>query len=240
MNDTRRPSPEHTRIAAVVTARCSSHRLPGKVLHPLHKRPMLAHTIERLRSIARIDVIVLATSTAKSDDAVVRFAAEWGVRCWRGPLDDVLGRIRGAAEACAADAVIRISGDSPLIDPAVVRRAVDLFQAGGGELVTNVFPRSFPKGQSVEILTRAALERLAAETIEAAHREHVTTYAYAHPERFSIRNFSAEHPRPELQLSVDTADDMELVDALLGAWKGSGFPTVAELVAMVDALPGVP
>jgi spore coat polysaccharide biosynthesis protein SpsF (cytidylyltransferase family) len=221
-----------------VTARTSSSRLPNKVLHLLHGRPMLAYTVERLQAVAPIDEIVVATSTDRSDDSVADCAAGWGVFCWRGSLDDVLDRIREAAAAREAEAVIRISGDSPLIDPALVLRAIELFRVGGAELVTNVFPRSFPKGQSVEVLSRRALERLAAEAMVPADREHVTTYAYAHPERFAIRNFASTRPRPSLQLSVDTESDLARVDTLITAWKRPGFPTAVQLIELVDAMSG--
>jgi len=200
---------------------------------------MLTHTLARLRSIERIDEVVIATSTDPSDDPVSELTAAWGVVCWRGSLEDVLGRIREAAAGRRADAVIRISGDSPLIDPTIIREAIALFIAGGADLVTNVFPRSYPKGQSVEILSRAVLERLADEATEPADREHITTYAYAHPERFAIRNFAATRPRPEMQLSVDTEADMERAAALIAAWKPrAGFPTVGELIDLVDTMSG--
>jgi spore coat polysaccharide biosynthesis protein SpsF len=231
-------SVKEPRLVAVVAARHSSRRLPGKVLRPLLGRPLLAHAVERLQSVDRLDAIVIATSAERSDDAVAAFAETHGVRCWRGALDDVLGRLRDAAAACQGDAVVRISGDSPLIDPAIVATAVELYLEGTADIVTNVFPRSFPRGQSVEVLSRHALERLAAEATETADREHVTRYAYLHHDDFVIRNFSAARPRPELQLSVDTAEDLLRAAALLEATHGTGrFASVERLVELADALP---
>src|SRR6185312_7877584 len=108
-----------------------------------------------------------------------------------------------AAKAAGFDALVRVNGDSPLLDPALVAEGVALFRAGGADLVTNVRPRSFPKGQSVEVIAVAALAAAMAETRDPADREHVTPFLYAHPERFRIRNFAAPRPRPDLQLSVD-------------------------------------
>jgi spore coat polysaccharide biosynthesis protein SpsF (cytidylyltransferase family) len=227
-------------MVAIVAARHSSHRLPGKVLRPLHGRPLLAHALVRLQSVDRLDDIVVATSAEPSDDAVAAFAISHDVPCWRGGLDDVLGRLLDAAAAFRADAVVRVSGDSPLIDPGVVATAVQLYLDSAADIVTNVFPRSFPRGQSVEVLSRRALERLAAETTEEADREHVTRYAYAHPDRFVIRNFSAARPRPELQLSVDTAADFERAAALLAATSDPPrFASVERLVELADALPAM-
>jgi spore coat polysaccharide biosynthesis protein SpsF len=84
-------------------------------------------------------------------------------------------------------------------------------------VVTNVSPRSFPKGQSVEVIACDALSRAVDGMTTADEREHVTPFIYAHPDRFAIRSFVAAHPRPELQLSVDDADDFARCEAILGA-----------------------
>jgi spore coat polysaccharide biosynthesis protein SpsF (cytidylyltransferase family) len=231
----------HCVVVGIVTARYSSQRFPGKVLGDLQGRPMLAHTLDRLRSINRVDHVLVATSTDRSDDAVAAFAHAAGFSCWRGPLEDVLGRILAAALAHQADAVVRISGDSPLLDPGLVSAAIELFLRDQPDLVTNVFPRSFPKGQSVEVISRSALERLACEAQLAEDREHVTRYAYRHSDDFAIRNLVAARPRPEIQLSVDVPADLDRVAALLAASRWTDrFPTVEQLIDLVDLQAAAP
>jgi spore coat polysaccharide biosynthesis protein SpsF len=203
------------RIGAVIQARFSSQRLPGKVLRPLCGKPLLAHLVERLRRSAVLDVIAVATSTETSDDAIAEFCAGAEIVCQRGALDDVLGRLQLAARALQLDGIVRVSGDSPLLDPALVRQAVKLFRRGGWDLVTNVQVRSFPKGQSVEVIAAAALDQAAAKAKAAAEREHATPYFYAHPNLFRIRNLVARVARPTLQLSVDTAEDFARIEAIL-------------------------
>jgi spore coat polysaccharide biosynthesis protein SpsF len=203
------------RVGAIVQARFSSQRLPGKVLRPLCGKPLLAHLVERLRRSAALDVIAIATSTETSDDAVAAFCAGAEIPCHRGPLEDVLGRIRAAARQLELDGILRVSGDSPLLDPALVRQAVKLFRRGGWDLVTNVQVRSFPKGQSVEIIAAGALDDAAKKARTAAEREHVTPYLYANSELFRIRNLVARVARPTLQLSVDTAEDFQRIESIL-------------------------
>src|SRR5262245_42610822 len=115
-------------IVVVVQARFSSARLPGKVLRPMAGRPMLAHLFDRVHRASEPDAVWLATSTDASDDPVASLAAALGVACHRGPLDDVLGRFIGAAEAARAAAVVRVNGDSPLLDPALIDRAIGLYR----------------------------------------------------------------------------------------------------------------
>jgi spore coat polysaccharide biosynthesis protein SpsF (cytidylyltransferase family) len=236
MTQSRSTAQSAPKLIAVVPARMSSARLPGKILRFQCGHPMLLYTIERLRSVEQLDQVVIATSTAPADDPIEIFAKKYGVYCWRGPLNDVLTRIWEVAVALNAEAVMRVSGDSPLIDPALIRTAIELFLEHRPNLVTNVFPRSFPKGQSVEILSRSSLDRLKTEARDTADREHVTRYAYAHPDRYMIRNFTARQPRPDLQLSVDTQEDFERVEALLAATGPMpDFATVERLIELTDA-----
>jgi spore coat polysaccharide biosynthesis protein SpsF (cytidylyltransferase family) len=75
----------------------------------------------------RLDGIVLATSADPSDAATAEFAAARGISCYRGPLEDVAARLLQAGEAGRAGAIVRINGDSPLLDPALVDHPVGLF-----------------------------------------------------------------------------------------------------------------
>ena len=221
------------RIVAVVQARLSSRRLPGKVLMPLAGRPMIGHLFEALRRAGALDGIVLATSDRPDDDAVADFAREVGVDAFRGSLDDVAGRMLAAAEAAGADALVRVNGDSPLLDPALVDRAAGLYRAGGAAIVSNVRPRSFPKGQSVEVVSTAALRRAHGRMTEKDEREHVTPHLYDRPDDYPLAGFQAERPRPDLQLSVDEPEDFARCAGILArldrpAWQ-AGWEACAAL-----------
>lgn len=198
-----------------IQARASSARLPGKVLKTVGGKPLLQYLVERLRHGLNDCSLVLATSDGADDDAVASLGERLGVRVERGSLDDVVDRFLGAARRCGVASFVRLSGDSPLLDPALVDRAAGLFDEERADLVTNVFPRSFPKGQSVEVIAVEALERAAAASGDAEDREHVTRYLYQHADRFRIRNFAHEPNCGDMQLSVDTAADFDLFCAMV-------------------------
>lgn len=228
------------KIGIVVQARMSSARLPGKVLMPLAGRPLLAWLIERMQRVRAGDggaalPIVVATSSAPEDAPVEALARALGAGCHRGPLDDVAARLSQAAEAAGFDAFVRANGDSPLLDPALVAQAHALYAAGACELASNVFPRSFPKGMSVELIGMGALRRILAATSDAQDREHVTRYAYAHPNRFKIASFSTPRPRPSLQLSIDTPEEFARMEACLSRLGAraleAGWEEIADCVA---------
>ncbi len=204
------------RSGIVIQARYSSRRLPGKVLRPLLGKPLLGWLIERMQAVPGPECVVLATGDGAEDDAVAAFARSAGAAVHRGPLDNVLARYVGAAGAFSLDVVVRVSGDSPLLDPALVSEA--LRACGEGvDLASNVVERSFPRGQSVEAIAAAALRRIDALPLQAAEREHVTPYFYAHPGEFRIRGFRSPSPAADVRLCVDTAEDFAVMERIAGA-----------------------
>lgn len=202
------PPPMPVTAVAIVQARMNSTRLPGKVLRRQNGKPMLSYLLERLQRCRTLGRIVVATSVEPADDPIAALAHSHGVASVRGPLDDVAVRVALALRTHPATAAVRISGDSPLIDPNLVDRLVERFRADPTvDLVTNVFPRSFPPGQSVEVM-RGACFLSALDAFEAGdEREHVTLHFYRHPDRYRIVNVSAPRQYPPLRLAVDTEED---------------------------------
>lgn len=201
------------RVGAAVQARMSSQRLPAKVLAPLAGRPALDWLLERLEHASTLDAIIVATSNEPDDDAVAQFAAARGTACHRGPLHDVAGRVIGAARNHRLDALVRVNGDSPLLDQGLVDRGVTLLRQSGADLVTNVRPRTFPPGQSVEVVMTDALIRAHAGDATEEDREHVTRPLYAGG--FEIVRFETDPPRTTPSLTLDTADDRERLEAII-------------------------
>lgn len=204
------------RVGAIVQARMTSARLPGKVLAPLAGRPALVWVLERLERAETLDAVLVATSDAGSDDPVAAFCAERGVACHRGPLDDVAARMLGAARAAGLDAFVRVSGDSPTLDQRLVDHGVRLMREARVDLVTNVRPRTFPPGQSIEVVRTGALAAVvAAPGADAAAREHVTGPLYDGDH--AVVRFEAGEPRVDVHLTLDTPDDHERLERILTA-----------------------
>ena len=194
----------------------SSRRLPGKILTEVNGKPLLGYLTERLVQCRKLSGIAVLTSDEADDDPVVDWCRQQALTVFRGSLNDVLARFTGVAERLGETAFVRVNGDSPLLDPSVVDRGVEEFAAHAVDLVTNVFPRSYPKGQSVEVVSLAALQRSAACMISAEDREHVTRFIYNHHKDFRIHNFSSGLDLGDLQMSVDTQDDLEMFRQVIG------------------------
>lgn len=174
---------------ALVVARMSSARLPAKSLTPLGDDVLLGHVTNAIKQCANISKIVVVTSTDPSDNKIVDWCRFRGLAVTRGSLENVAERVLEAAQEYRARAFVRVSGDSPLIDPRLIDYAVDAFRAHDYDVVTNVFPRTFPSGQSVEVVRTASLAGAFSGGLTAFEEEHVSQVFYQHPERFNIRNF---------------------------------------------------
>jgi spore coat polysaccharide biosynthesis protein SpsF len=203
-------------IAAVVQARMSSRRLPGKVLRPLAGKPALQCLLERLERCEQVDRVIVATSTEPSDEPVAAFCESAGATFHRGPLEHVAARFGEVVERFGLDAFVRVTADSPLLDQALVDRGAALYRKGGFDIVTNVYPRStFPSGQSLEVVRAQAFRSALAHMDDPYEREHVTPYFYRRPEAFCIHNLVAEQDDSGLDVSLDTDDDARLIEAVL-------------------------
>ena len=147
-------------ILAILQARMSSSRLPGKVLAPILGEPMIARQIERLRRAERIDRLVIATSDQPDDDELAAEAGRIGCDVFRGALDDVLERYYRCATAQAPlpDHVVRLTGDCPLADPGLIDRLIAFHLEGGFDYASTALEPTWPDGLDAEIMTMAALE----------------------------------------------------------------------------------
>lgn len=216
----------------VIQARSESKRLPRKVLAEIEGRAVLEWLIDRVRDARSIAGLVVATSTRPADDAIAELAAQRGVPVFRGSSEDVLGRFAILAAETGADPIVRVSGDSPLLDAATVDTVVDAHAASGDAITVNHLRGDWPFGLAVEVIPAAILRRLDSEVEDARGREHVTIHAYEHPASYRVQHVPApaELAAPQLRLCVDTAEDLERVRGLCALFAPRGDFSAAELV----------
>jgi spore coat polysaccharide biosynthesis protein SpsF len=199
------------KIVAMIQARMNSSRLPGKVLMHLGGETVLARVVRRLRRAGLIEEIVVATTRAAVDQAIVDECRCLRVGVFRGEENDVLDRCYQAARACNAKAVVRITSDCPVIDPQLVDETIAVFQQRCGDYGSNLFPRTYPRGLDTEVFTMAALEQAWHDAHAAYDREHVTPYFYQHPELFRLVSKRGRTDYSRFRWTLDTVDDFELL-----------------------------
>ena len=228
----------HT-VLAIMQARMSSTRLPGKVLKEVNGTPLLGYEIARLARSKTIDKLVVATTVEPEDAAIVALCDKLGVDSFRGSLEDVLSRyVECAKKYPEYDVIVRVTGDCPLIDPEVVDKVVTFFCDGEFDYVSNVEAgnETYPDGMDSEVFSRTALMAAGEKATLTSEHEHVTPYIRNHPE-FRRGGVRAEGDTSAYRLTVDNPEDFEVVSFLIEhAAPDAGYLTY---ISLLDAHPEV-
>ncbi|MCC7250955.1 glycosyltransferase family protein [Hyphomicrobium sp.] len=202
------------RVVAIVQARTSSSRLPGKVLKDLIGVPMIVQQLDRLGRTRLVDRLVVATSDDPSDDELVGLLVARAQDVVRGALDDVLGRFTEAMRTFPSEHVVRLTADCPLADPDVVDAVVAYHLLGGSAITTNSVESRMPDGLDVEVIRSSALLTAAEEATKLFEREHVTQFLYRRPDRFGVCHFPVLEDLGHLRWTVDEPADLDFVRAV--------------------------
>ena len=225
------------KTVAIIQARMGSTRLPGKVLMDLGGETVLSRVARRLGQAGQIDEIVIATTTARRDNAIVEECSRLGVPYFRGSEQDVLDRYHGAAWQAGAGAVVRITSDCPLIEPALVDKTIQLFFDRHADYASNVMPRTYPRGLDTEVFSVTALERAWREADAPHQREHVTPYFYEHPELFRLASQQGDRDYSRYRWTLDTAEDLELIRTIVDRFNDRDDFNWHEVIALMEREP---
>lgn len=204
-------------IVALLQARMSSSRLPNKVLRPLLGAPMLGRQLERLTRCRSIDQLQVVTSSDSSDEPLALWLQQQQLPFYRGALDDVLDRFYQAALGHNASHIVRLTGDCPLTDPAIIDAVIDQHLREGNDYTSNCAPATLPDGLDVEVFTMDALRSSWQQAHKPSEREHVTLYLRNHAEQFKLGNYYHQPDLSCLRWTVDEARDLKFVEAVYAA-----------------------
>jgi spore coat polysaccharide biosynthesis protein SpsF len=224
------------RVNAVIQARTGSTRLPGKALEDLGGRPALEWVVRAARAATQVDKVIVATSTSAGDEAVADLADSLGVAVVRGSEDDVLSRFVAALDAHPADAIVRLTADCPLLDPALIDAVAGAWAASPThDYVSTVLVRCLPRGLDVELVTAQALR--AVDRMATGHdRVHVTSAVHADPTAYRLLGLCVTPPADDLRVTLDTREDLVLLRALVAELPDAP-PPWRDVVAILRARP---
>ena len=195
-------------MLCIIQARFSSKRLYGKVLKKISEKTILERVYNQVRKSKKIKKIIIATSEHKSDKKIINFCKKNKIKFFLGPLDNVFKRFYLVLKNESYKNFVRISADSPFLDPRIIDRAINIFNKNQYDIVTNVFPRTFPKGYSVEVLNSRIILKNILKIKSKNHQEHLTSYFYKNHHNFKIKNFKNKIDLSHINLSVDTKRDL--------------------------------
>lgn len=202
-------------MLCLVQARVTSKRLPGKMIKKINGNSILEILIDRLRLSKKISEIIILTSKNNSDNSIVQICKLKKIKFYRGPLNNVAKRFYEIVKKKNAKSFIRICGDSPLIDHNLIDKAISKFNIKKHDLLTNIFPRTYPKGQSIEIINSKTYKDYFSLFKKKNHKEHVTTYFYDNFKKFKIHKLKNNINQSNINLSIDTIEDFDKMKKLI-------------------------
>ncbi|MES2510095.1 MAG: aminotransferase class III-fold pyridoxal phosphate-dependent enzyme [Pseudomonadota bacterium] len=226
------------KIVAIVQARMGSTRLPNKVMKPIGGIPMIELLLSRLSRARCIDQIVVATSVDTRNKPLVEHVQKLGYACEQGSENDVLERFVRAAKAHRADVVVRITGDCPLVDPALVDEVVRGFSLGEVDYFSNIAPPTYPDGLDIEVFTFAALEQAMQETDKPYDHEHVTPYL-RESGRFKTSGVQYQRDLSGLRWTVDEPADFFVIEKVFQHFAPRTDFTWQEVLALHEGRPEI-
>lgn len=222
-----------------------STRFPGKSLSVVwQEATLLELVVRRMMKSGRLDSVVLATSDLPRDEPLERLGRNLGVTVVRGSESDVLTRFVKVMSLSPSDAIVRVCGDNPLVDPQQIDALVDFFwdNQPSHYACNDKMGCGLPDGAGAEIMSAEGLNRLD-QMVHGDMREHVSMYATMHPEFFGVKRLEAQGRlrRPEIRLDVDYPEDVDFVRELIrvmGARK-SPFWNTSDAIRAIDREPGL-
>ena len=228
--------PEARRVVAIIQARMSSRRLPGKVLLPLAGKPVLWHVVNRTQRIRGVDEVVVATSTDSADDSIEGWCFNNRVNCFRGPLDDVLSRYVKCAQKFHADVVVRITADCPVIDPEVSSEVLATFLDRRPALAA--LSGGFPDGLDTQVFDVMALVDASERAFLVSDREHVGPFIERNREDYDVIEVELFSGLQHIRLTLDESDDYELLSKVFEYFPSVDF-NVSEALEMLSNSPEI-
>ena len=201
-------------IATIIQARMNSSRFPNKVLKKINSKPLIEYLIDQV-TFKNIDMpIVVATSLKKTDQEIVNYCTKHNLEFYRGDLLNVASRFYKIIKIYNLDFFVRVCADSPLLDGNLIKKAVK-FAEKDVDIITNVMPRSFPKGQSVEVVNCETFLTYYEKLTSEKDYEHVTRYFYKNSTSFNIINLKNDKDFSSVNLAVDTRQDFQKVSKII-------------------------
>lgn len=228
------------RVIAIIQARMSSTRLPGKIMLPLAGKPVLQHIIERLRMSEYIDEVVVACTTNYQDDMIIDLCDMLECKYYRGSEDDVMQRVVEACEKFEADIIVDVTSDCPCVDAGLADSFIETLVKLETDYVSNVINRTMPRGLDMQVLTYKALERANREVDNVVDRSHVTSWIYKNPITQGTYRLSTkvmkESDYSEIRLTLDTEEDYQLLRLVFDSFPVNDFG-LEDLIKLINWYP---
>lgn len=229
------------KVVGIIQARLGSTRLPGKVLAPIHGKPMLQWMLQRIAPSLRLDDLVIATTNQSEDDLLVNWVkTNTQIEVFRGAENNLVSRYYECARVHQADIIVRLTADDPLKDAEIIDEAIELFlNTEGIDYCSNCLKPTYPEGLDVEVFSMNALHRTFQEAQLASELEHLTPYMTNNPDKFSIINFECHEDLSGWRWTVDKPNDLKFIKEIFAQFKDTPTVSYREIIDFINANPSL-
>jgi spore coat polysaccharide biosynthesis protein SpsF len=224
-------------VGIIIQARMGSTRLPSKIMLPVNWKPIFQYQIDRLKRI--YFPLYIATTVKPADIAVVDFARQNNIACFRGDEENVLNRYYGCAKENKLNLIVRITSDCPLIDPQLIQKGIEQYIASGNKnlFLSNTINRTYPRGFDFEIFSFHLLEEAFLKAIEVSDKEHVTPYIWKNKGgNVRVEQITGGTDASKYRLTLDTPEDFTLLRTLIEKHSADKLKG-EEIIALMQAHP---
>lgn len=205
---------------AILQARMSSSRLPGKVLREINGKPMIYWQLKRIHQAKNLDKVIVATSIDTTDDPLVDFLKSEEILYVRGSLNNVKERFDQAITQFPSDSFVRLTGDCPLVMPNLIDELIDAFHLANVDYLSNTIKPTYPDGLDIEVVKSEAFEKLNKTALSKAEMEHVTYGLYSRSGQFKTQNYLNSEDLSNLRWTVDYQEDLDFIRVIFSHFKG--------------------
>ncbi|MCH2132781.1 MAG: NTP transferase domain-containing protein [Phycisphaerales bacterium] len=216
-----------------------SSRLPGKALLEIGGCPLVARICRRVALAETVTESVVVTTEAAGEAPMLQQLDRMGIGAFQGSTDDLVVRFHDAALRFNADVIVRIWGDCPFVDPAVIDMAVRRLRDDGLDYCATFSPtrRTFPGGLDLEVYRVTTLERIRTESDDPFYREFPADYLQANTSSFAVGSVEADADYSKFNLTIDYPEDLELARAIYDRLEhGKDMAAAADFHPIVDLL----
>ena len=235
------------KIYAIIQARMSSSRLPGKVLKKIKQKPMLHYVIKQVKASKMVDEIIIVTTTEKEDKPIVDFCLKNKIKCFRGSKLDLLDRYYNCAKKYNCDPIVRVTSDCPIVDPEVIDLTISEFLKKKYDYISNNLEKikgkwensmcNYPQGMTVEVSSFNALKKAWNEAKKPSEREHVFPYIQFNPKKFNVNSIKYHKDLSHIRCTVDRVNDLEFIRKIYDLIPNKKYITISDIEKIIKQNP---
>ena len=210
-------------MLCIIQARMGSKRLKGKMLMKIDRKSIIQHVIDRVKKIDAIKKIIIASTNSIDDDNLEKVCKLNNIGIFRGSTNNVFDRFQKISIQNNYSTILRINGDSPLLDVKLFNKIIKFSKNKKYDIFTNVQPRTFPQGQSLELIKRKILIDVDQKKLTKKHKEHVTNYFYENKKKYKIVNYSNSNNLGNINLSINNEKDLINIKKIFYKYKSKTY-----------------